>query len=190
MTTGTDKALRADAERTSQQILQAAQRVLTADPTATMADIAKAAGVARTTVHRRFDTREALVRAMSVWSARRVHDAIDTAYADSAPPLIALYRVTAQILQAKTATPEMVHHVTPDPETARIQSMMATKCVGMLRRAQESGVLRSGVDLVWAKRVYYALIHEAIEDDESDVDVLATRVVDTLLRGLGGSTGL
>ncbi|MGH8920783.1 MAG: TetR family transcriptional regulator, partial [Actinomycetes bacterium] len=52
---------RADAERTVQAILEAAERVLSADPTASVEQIAAAAGVARTTVHRRFATREALI---------------------------------------------------------------------------------------------------------------------------------
>jgi AcrR family transcriptional regulator len=42
--------LRADAERTVHAILAAAERVLSADPAATMEQIAEQAGVARTTI--------------------------------------------------------------------------------------------------------------------------------------------
>jgi len=45
------KPLRADAERSIRSILEAAERVLSADPAASMEQVAEAAGVARTTIH-------------------------------------------------------------------------------------------------------------------------------------------
>ncbi|MGH8877293.1 MAG: TetR/AcrR family transcriptional regulator [Stackebrandtia sp.] len=181
----TERALRADAERTQQQILSAAQRVLSADPAATMADVARAAGVARTTVHRRFVTRESLIEAMSEWAARRVHDAIDAGGDDTVPPLVGLYQATARVLEVKIATPDMTHQVAPSAATLEIQSKMADKCRQLFQRAQDSDVLRADVDLDWARRVYYALIHEVIDDERADLNTRATRVVDTLLRGIG-----
>lgn len=186
----TDRVLRADAERTNRQILQAAQRVLSADPAATMADVARAAGVARTTVHRRFTTRESLIEAMSAWAVRQVYDAMADEHADTAPPLVALYQVTARVLEVKIATPEMSHQATPSIETLQIQDKMAAKCLKLLTRAQEAGILRNDVDLEWARHVYYALINEVIREDSVDVNTLATRVVDTLLRGIGSGASL
>ncbi|MDG4862728.1 helix-turn-helix domain containing protein, partial [Streptomyces sp. T-3] len=61
----TPRPLRADAERSVRVILEAAERVLAADPAASMEHIAEAAGVARTTVHRRFANRQALVDALA-----------------------------------------------------------------------------------------------------------------------------
>ncbi|WP_425831073.1 hypothetical protein [Streptomyces fractus] len=61
--------------------------------------------------------------------------------------------------------------------------------VGARRRGGERGrQIRPDADLDWARTVYYALIHEAaIQSPETDaaVDALATRVVDTLLHGVG-----
>ncbi|HEY9379181.1 MAG TPA: TetR family transcriptional regulator, partial [Jiangellaceae bacterium] len=48
------RPLRADAERSVRAILEAAERVLADDPSASMEQIAEAAGLARITVHRRF----------------------------------------------------------------------------------------------------------------------------------------
>ena len=45
---------RADALRNRERILNAAERILERSPSATLADIAAAAGVARSTLHRRF----------------------------------------------------------------------------------------------------------------------------------------
>jgi serine phosphatase RsbU (regulator of sigma subunit) len=55
---------RADALRNRERILDAAERMLARRPSATMADIAAAAGVSRSTLHRRFQNREHLVAAL------------------------------------------------------------------------------------------------------------------------------
>ncbi|HUQ60498.1 TetR/AcrR family transcriptional regulator [Lentzea sp.] len=49
----------------SVHLLQTATSVLLKDPTASMGDVARAAGVGRTTLHKRYPTRTALVRALA-----------------------------------------------------------------------------------------------------------------------------
>jgi serine phosphatase RsbU (regulator of sigma subunit) len=56
--------LRADAARNREQILDAAERMLGRSPSATLTDIAAAAGIARSTLHRRFPDRDALLAAL------------------------------------------------------------------------------------------------------------------------------
>jgi serine phosphatase RsbU (regulator of sigma subunit) len=55
---------RADAMRNRERILDAAERLLERSPSATLAEIAAAAGVARSTLHRRFASRHALLAAL------------------------------------------------------------------------------------------------------------------------------
>ena len=55
---------RADAMRNRERILDAAERLLERSPSATLADIAAAAGVARSTLHRRFASRGDLLAAL------------------------------------------------------------------------------------------------------------------------------
>jgi serine phosphatase RsbU (regulator of sigma subunit) len=55
---------RADAVRNRERILDAAERMLQRSPSATLAEIAAAAGVARSTLHRRFPNRDDLLAAL------------------------------------------------------------------------------------------------------------------------------
>lgn len=182
------RPLRADAERTVTAILEAAERTLGADPAATMEQIAEAAGVARTTVHRRFATREALIDALAMWANRRLADAVDAAHPDTAPPLVALYQATSNVLEVKAALGfAMTSASASAPEVERLNAGTRETTERLLRRARDAGVLRDDVDIPWARRVYYGLIHQASlhRTDEDSTDAMATLVVDTLLRGTG-----
>src|SRR4051812_45682445 len=58
------RPMRADAERNIDAILNSALTTLADDPSASMEDVARAAGVTRTTVYRRFPNRETLIGAL------------------------------------------------------------------------------------------------------------------------------
>ncbi|MEV0319866.1 TetR/AcrR family transcriptional regulator [Streptomyces sp. NPDC050658] len=184
------KPLRADTERTVRAILEAAERVLSANPAATMEQIAEAAGVARTTVHRRFTSRDALIVALAAWATQRFHEAVEAARPDTAPPAVALYQVTANVLRVKISWGFAMGAVPGDaPEVARVHAEVLASCERLFARARDTGLLRPDTDLDWARRVYYALIHEAAAEapaTDAAVDALATRVVETLLHGIGG----
>ncbi|MFE4516822.1 hypothetical protein ACFRMQ_21810 [Kitasatospora sp. NPDC056783] len=78
-----------------------------------------------------------------------------------------------------------------DPEIARVHANAVDECDRLFRRPRDTGLLRPDADVEWARRCYYALIHEVAQGGtaDADVDALATRIVDTLLRGFGGESG-
>jgi AcrR family transcriptional regulator len=187
------RALRADAERSVRAILEAAEGVLAQDANASMEQIAEAAGLTRITVHRRFANRQALLEALAVSAKQQLIDAIEEARPDAAPALVALYRVTANVLRVKSAWRFTLSHTTVHTETAAaLWAEIDAHTRELLNRAQREGLLAPDADLDWTGQVYYALLGEALnrpgtgEDPaEQDPDMLATLVIDTLLHGAG-----
>lgn len=184
-----NRPLRADAERSMRTILEAAERVLSVNQGASMEQIAEAAGVARATIHRRFANRQALVEAMTEDVARQLDAVMDAARPETAPPLVALHEITASVLRVKIGWPFAIGVVfeAREPSAVQAQRRVTDRCLALLRRAQDDGLIAASVDLDWTRRVYYALIGEAVHGPDADAepDVLAERVVDTLLHGAG-----
>ncbi|MFB6672119.1 TetR/AcrR family transcriptional regulator [Streptomyces sp. NPDC056390] len=170
-----------------QVILQAAEQVLRRDPAASMEQIAAAAGVARTTVHRRFVNRDALIEALRQWVTSEFARAFDAARPQTAPPLIALYQVTANLLQVKVDWGFALSRMQASTSTSGDDSEVHQRCRALFRRALDESVLRPGIDTDWAARVFLSLLHASVYEGQQggDTDALATRIVDTLLQGLG-----
>jgi AcrR family transcriptional regulator len=181
------KPLRADAERSVQVILQAAERVLSANPAASMEQIAEEAGVARTTIHRRFATREALIDALAASAIRQIEDAVTGARPQTAPPLVSLHQATANVIGVRLAWRFAFTQISPGSPAALAQERVTATGHLLLQRLQQAGLVRADVDLMWAWRVFHGLLDTATSPDETetDPDLLAARIVDTLLHGLG-----
>jgi AcrR family transcriptional regulator len=187
------RALRADAERSVRAILEAAERVLAQDAGASMEQIAEAAGLTRITVHRRFASRQALLEALAVSAKQQIIDAIEEARPDCAPALVALYRVTANVLRVKNTWRYTLSHATAHtPAAVVLWAEIDAHTVKLLTRAQGEGLLAPDADLQWTRQVYYALLSEALDrpgaDQDpaaQDPDALAALVIDTLLHGAG-----
>jgi len=73
---------RADALRNRERILAAAERMFQRSPSASLSEIATAAGVSRSTLHRRFANRDALLTALE----HRPHDTASAAHRNPLPP--------------------------------------------------------------------------------------------------------
>ncbi|MCX5356228.1 TetR/AcrR family transcriptional regulator [Streptomyces mirabilis] len=188
------RALRADAERSVRAILEAAEQVLAQDAGASMEQIAEAAGLTRITVHRRFASRQALLEALAVSAKQQIIDAIEEARPDSAPALVALYRVTANVLRVKNTWRYTLSHATAHTPAAAVAlwAEIDAHTVKLLTRAQGEGILAPDADLEWTRQVYYALLNEALnrpgadqDPAAQDPDTLAALVIDTLLHGAG-----
>jgi AcrR family transcriptional regulator len=189
--TSSPRRIRADAERSTARILEAAETVLAADPTASLERIADAAGLARATVHRRFASRTALLDALADRLSQRYLGGLAEARVETAPPLVALHRVTEIIFDLKLS------HRFAIQLTAALTPAVLDGLDVLFARLRDSGAI-TAVEPAWCRRVYLALLHEAndlparsptltslgTEDEtEAKVDLL----VRTVLGALGGN---
>lgn len=179
------RSLRADAERSIGLILEAADAVFTRNPAASMEEVAKVAGVARATVHRRFTSRDALYDALAQQLDEKLRQALDAAAVRTAPPLVALYQLTVTTLELKSdwrASWRLVDQGGLAPEVIADLDLL-------FRRARDAGLLQDAVDPLWVRGVYMALVHEAAlaRPEGAPSSEWAQRILHTLFSGLGNA---
>src|SRR5256885_6374817 len=155
---------RADAERSITAITDAALEALASDPDASMAEIARRAGVVRATVYMHFPTRESLLDAVMEYATGLVADAIRQAEPDRGEPTAALERVllaTWQQLSQFHAVLGINISRLSAKELRRRHLPMTTQFIPLLERGQAEGVFRSDVSATWLIAVLRAIVHVA-----------------------------
>ncbi|CAM3352773.1 TetR/AcrR family transcriptional regulator [Kibdelosporangium persicum] len=188
---GPSRRVRADAERSTARILEAAEDVLAEDPNAPLERIADAAGVARATVHRRFSSRTALLDALAAHLNERYLRALAETRVATAPPLVALQRLTETIFDLK-----LCHRFAIQLDAAITPEVLAGVDL-LFERLRDAGVITSA-DPVWCRRVYLALLHEVndLSADSptltalhagSEVEARINLLVGTVIGALGGT---
>lgn len=144
--------------RTRAAILAATASVLAANRTATMPEIATAAGVGRTTLHRYFADRETLIYEATLDSIRVLTEAVDEAATDDGPALEAMRRfVTAAVsigerLVFLFGDPAVLRDIPPD------QSPNEELVINLIARGQREGVFDPDLNPTWIRHALYGLI--------------------------------
>lgn len=181
--------MRADAARNLSAVLRTGARLLADDPSTSISAIASAAGVDRTTVHRRFATREALLSAVfqaKLDSAERV---LDEARLSEAPVAVALHRYVEGIVPVSREWPvDTRRMMQADPGARARRQEQSKRLDDFLERAAGEGYVRADVPAAWVRTALDNLV-DSIAHQFPDVapPQAADLVVDTFLRGLGGA---
>src|SRR2546427_11024343 len=156
------KRRRADAERSISSIMDAALEALASDPNASMAEIARRAGVVRATIYMHFPTRESLLDAVMEHATALVADAIRQAEPNRGEPTEALERVLLatwqQLSQFHSVLGINISRLSAK-ELRRRHLPMTTQFIPLLERGQAEGVFRSDVSATWLIAVLRALVH-------------------------------
>jgi AcrR family transcriptional regulator len=176
---------RADAERSIARILDAAVDALAGDPDASMAEIARRAGVVRATIYVHFPTREALLEAVTHRAVAEVADVIETAEPHRGDPAEALGRVVAASWRTLGRYHALVaintqHH--GHDELRRRHSSVLAALEPLIERGQADGTFRAGVPTAWHLSMLLALVHAAsgelgagrVDDAEAEPALIAT----------------
>jgi AcrR family transcriptional regulator len=156
---------RADAEQNVTAILQAATKVLSAQPEASVEDIARAAGVSRQTVYAHFPSRETLLNAVIEQATAEVSAAFEAAGLEEAPPAEALIRLLNAGWQVSARYPFLwnLPEVSPDEDLDR-HGPVVERLHEIIQRGQESGDFDRSVPATWLIAAGMA-IGRAAEDE-------------------------
>jgi AcrR family transcriptional regulator len=157
---------RADAERSIARILEATVECLSRDPDASMADIARQAGVVRATIYVHFPTRESLIAAVTRHAVEDVARVIASADPDRGDPVEALRRVVSAAWKtlggyhALVALNSRLSH-----EELHHQHGSALGALEpLIVRGQHAGAFRADLPASWHMANLLALVHGAIAE--------------------------
>lgn len=177
---------RAVGTRNAEAILDAAVRVLGADPHAGMAEIAAAAGVGRATLYRHHESRERLIEALFAHVADVLRDALAILADDALEPEAALARyVEAQLALRDRYRVVLAPLVTPE-HVGRGAEIMLGPVREWVARAAAAGLVDGDLAPTWLVASLRAQVKAAGEELDAGRlrrDDAAALIVRAVLRG-------
>ena len=160
----TQRRRRSDADRSVQAIREAALEALAGDPDASMAEIARRAGVVRATIYAHFPTRDSLLDHVMADAVAQVTAAAASAEPTRGEPVEALERIlraTWQKLGLFHALLAINTARLPAEELHRRHLPVLAQFAPLIERGQKAGVFRRDVPLTWHLAVLRAIVHAA-----------------------------
>ena len=161
-----ERAVRSDAIRNREAILEAAARRLTEDPNASLADIAQAAGIGRVTLYGHFSSRDELLTALLHHSMARVESELSQVDLGGDPwqALDALVTSSWQVLSELNALRGVVEKALSANELEGSHDHPRARVERLLARGRAEGSFRTDQTLDWQVVCYFALLHGAASE--------------------------
>jgi len=159
MTLPPQRPVRSD--RTAAAILDAAAHVLAARSSASMADVAEAAGVGRATLYRYYESRESLLDALAERAVADAGARLADAGLDRVPVEEAIERIVRAIIAVGDNYAVLVHERI-EADRAKAERTLGGPIRAVLARGIESGVLRDDLPLEILTEFFGGLLTTAI----------------------------
>jgi TetR/AcrR family transcriptional repressor of mexCD-oprJ operon len=160
---------RADAEQNKVKILDAAQACLCRSPTASMGEIAQAAGLGRVTVYGHFPSREVLIEATLARLLERgeaVLGGLDLS-GDPRQALRTLIESSWRLSADASAVLEAAQAVLPPGRIRELHAKPAQRVEELIGRGQAEGVFRTDLPASWLVSVLHHILKGAAADISS-----------------------
>jgi len=143
-----------------EHMLRSAAALLTRKSTATMDEVAKAAGISRATLHRHFAGREALVRALEALGIAECEAALDAARLDEGSASDALRRLLHEIQPSAGLLAFLYgeNHLWEGEQQNEGWIRLDNRIGAVFLRGQQSGEFRIDLTPVWLTEALYGLI--------------------------------
>ena len=170
------------------QVLHAAAALLSRKATATMDEVARAAGIGRATLHRHFAGRDALVRALEELGLQEMEAALDRAGLEDGPEDEVVRRLIAEV---ERVAPQLSFLVTENQLFEGEQhhegwAHADARVSALFRRGQERGVFRIDLTPAWLTEAFYGLVGSgawAVQDGRVAAKDFQYMIAELLLGG-------
>ncbi|MFF2506741.1 TetR/AcrR family transcriptional regulator [Streptomyces sp. NPDC058067] len=171
-----------------EQVLRSAAALLTRKSTATMDEVARAAGLSRATLHRHFAGRDALVRALEELGIQECEAALDAARLDEGSADDAVRRLVKEIEPAAGLLSFLVTENQLFEGDAQHEgwARLDARIAGLFTRGQERGEFRIDLTPAWLTEALYCLIGGgawAVQDGRVAAKDFQHMIVELLLGG-------
>ncbi|MEU1178356.1 helix-turn-helix domain-containing protein [Streptomyces sp. NPDC005820] len=141
-------------------VLRSAAALLTRKATATMDEVAKAAGISRATLHRHFAGRDALVRALEALGIEECETALTAARLDEGPASDAVERLVREIEPAAGLLAFLYteNQLFEGEEQNQGWTRIDDRISALFRRGQLAGEFRIDLTPAWLTEALYGLL--------------------------------
>ncbi|MEX0283640.1 MAG: TetR/AcrR family transcriptional regulator [Paracoccaceae bacterium] len=172
-------------------ILETGFAVFGRNASATMSDMAEAAGIGRATLHRHFPSRDALLKALAQQADHELDNAVAQATPDAVSYLDALQRSMCAIIPLANRQLFLTYALPPDhPDMSAAAMRGHAETRDAIQQAQAEGSLPTTLNPDWIARVYDGLIYaawESIDAQELTPTQASTLAWRTFLSGIEGA---
>ena len=174
------------------RILEAALEALADDPDASMAEIARRAGVVRATIYVHFPDRDTLLAAVTDRAIAEVVEVMTEAAPDRGAPAEALGRVVSATWRALGRFHALVAVNTrlPEAELHRRHAPVLEILQPLIERGQRDRSFRADVPVGWHLAMLLAIVHAGsgeLRAGRGSEEEIEAALVETVLGAVGGS---
>src|SRR6266545_6035284 len=158
---------RADAQRNIAAILDAGLVCFSRNADASVAEVARAAGVGRVTLYGHFPSREALMDAVLAHAIRQANTVLDAEAIDHGPASDALSRLIRsswRVVDHHRSLLAAAHRDLPPARIRQHHDQAMARVEHLIARGQEEGDFRTDLPRPWLVATFYSLMHGAAEE--------------------------